>query len=135
MAFRDFLNRVFGQAGKLSDLMLDKEFVNKVCEQAGFASLRDEALGALVEECVDEADRLSFRKDQMVGKFADGIRLISARQSISGKLQSVCDAVEEKAKESRKNVIQPGIFNVACGIIAAYYVEGMIESGMYIEAD
>lgn len=135
MAFGDFLNRVFGQNRKLTDLLLDKAFVKRVCEEASFASLEDESLDALIQECMDEADRLSFRKDQMVGKFADGIPHISSRQTIGQKLQLVCDAVESKAKDWKINAIRAGIYNVACGVVAAYYVEGIIQCGMYVEGD
>lgn len=133
MAFRDFLRGKLGRGRRLTDLLGDQAFVRGVCEEAGFDSLEDENLDALVEECMDEAERLGFRKDQLFAKFADGVLCISNVGAVGERLGLIRNAVRAKSKEWGLFTIEPVVITVAYGIVAAYYVEGLIQSGVYVE--
>ena len=126
---------MFGRNRRLTDLLTDRVFVKKVCEKASFASLDEVVIDALILDCLEEANKFAFRKDQLFNKFTDGIKLISNVEVVRDKVQFVYDEVEQKSREWSLHTIPLGVHNIACGVVAAYYVQALIDSDQYLEEE
>jgi hypothetical protein len=130
MDLKDWSQQALGKPRRLTDVLADRPYVIRVCSQASFTDFDGSDIDEILESCLAEHNDMGFQRTKLLRLLVDGLKQLDTNQLFKQKFERVVATVSNTALEWKIEVPRPILVSVAYGVVASYYVETLILSGI-----